>query len=242
MLKRLTSPLVILLTLGLWFGVLEASGTPALRTEATQSTAQAAAVNYGSGLWAGPSATITRFGNPGTASVLIVGDSITAGCYPALNALLVAKGKTLAVIAQSGQNTAGLATLLEAVPVLPERVILAAGANDVFQPPLFSAAFKRMVAKVDGRKWFAVDTYVGRAGTVQPHDIRNSGWVNGQLHAVAGPDHVISANAALGAAVGRGRPLSYYLRDGVHYWPSAGTGHGNGCAFWAAVVAAGAGL
>jgi hypothetical protein len=67
-------------------------------------------------------------------------------------------------------------------------------------------------------------------------DIRNSGQVNAAIY--ASNPNVIGWTPALTSAVGRGRPLSYYLQDGVHPWAAAGTGHGNGCAYWAGVIAA----
>jgi hypothetical protein len=220
---------------------------PVVRSDATESGIGTPSyvptrVNYGSGAWAGPSATVTRVGKAVSTDVMVIGDSITARCWPDLKAALAAKGKTLSVIAQSGQDAAGLAELFSQETGLAGTTILAVGTNNVFTPPSYAPALKRMVAQVDGARWFAVDTYVGRAGTVQPHDIRNSGWVNGQLYAVAGAEHAISWVGALSAAVGRGRPLNYYLQDGVHPWASAGTGHGDGCAFWAATIMAGARL
>jgi hypothetical protein len=204
--------------------------TPAAATSITTTT------NYGSGAWAGPSTAITRSGDPATADVLIVGDSITNRCYPALRTALAPR--TLAVVAQSGQNTAGLATLLLALPKVPAHVVMAAGTNDVFNPPAVAAQVGRVSAWASDNavdlRW--VDTYVGRP-TYAVADARNSGWVNGQVYASA--QRVIGWQPALGAAVGRGRALTYYLQDGVHPWAAAGTGHGDGCAFWAAIVKGG---
>jgi hypothetical protein len=204
--------------------------TPAAATTITTTT------NYGSGAWAGPSTAITRSGDPATADVLIVGDSITNRCYPALRTALAPR--TLAVVAQSGQNTAGLAALLFAVPKVPAHVVMAAGTNDVFNPPAVAAQVGRVSAWASDNavdlRW--VDTYVGRP-TYAAADARNSGWVNGQVY--AGAPRVIGWQPALGAAVGRGRALTYYLQDGVHPWAAAGTGHGDGCAFWAAIVKGG---
>jgi hypothetical protein len=194
-------------------------------------------INYGSGLWAGPGS-IVRVGNPATATDLMVGDSITARCAPKLVAAFAAKGRTLAVIAQSGQNIAGLAALLMAETKVPGRVVFAGGANDVFNPFAVPAQVGKVVTWVQdsGAELYMVDTYVGRPATAVD-DARNSGQVNGAIYAVA--PHIISAVDALTAARGRGRALSYYLQDGVHYWTAAGTGHGDGCAFLAGTVAGG---
>lgn len=206
-------------------------------TTAPAVTAVPTAVNYGSGLWGGPGS-IVRSGNPAATDVLVVGDSITARCYPRLRTALAAKGLTLSVVAQSGQNTKGLVTLLTDLPAVPKRVVMAAGTNDVFAPPAVAAQVGRALGWLSdvGATAYWVDTYVGRPATLAA-DARNSGWVNGQVYAAA--PRVIGWQPALGAAVGRGRALSYYLQDGVHPWTTAGTGHADGCAFWAAVVAAG---
>lgn len=208
-------------------------------TSTTTYTPVQPRVNYGSGFWGGLVGDVKTYGDPANTDVLVVGDSITTRCYPALRTAFAAKGKTLAVIAQSGANTARLTQLLMNALALSPTVVMAAGTNDVFNPPVMA----RNVAKTANwtaettSKLYWVDTYVGRAGTTLTHDIRNSGWVNGQIYAVA--PNVISWNAALGSAVGRGRALSYYLQDGVHPWAAAGIGHGNGCAYWAGVIAAG---
>jgi hypothetical protein len=207
-------------------------------TTTTTTTNAAAAINYGSGLWAGPGS-IVRVGNPATATDLMVGDSITARCTSKLVAAFAAKGRTLAVIAQSGQNTQGLAALLMAVPKpLPGRVVFFGGANDVFNPFGFAPWFAKVVTYTQdaGATLYAVDTYVGRTATAVD-DARNSGQVNQAIYRDA--PHVISTVAALTAARGRGRPTNYYIQDGAHYWTAAGTGHGDGCAFLAATVAAG---
>lgn len=194
--------------------------------------------NYGSGLFTAPTTPVKRLGDPATADVLMVGDSITNGCSTELTAAFAAKGQTLAVIAQSGQNAAGLYLLLSALDNTAPKVVFAGGTNDVFNP------FGARAAVADVKAWAAsmaktvylVDTYVGRTATLA-HDIRNAGQVNGYLYGSGLP--VLSPVEALTAAVGRGRTLSYYLSDGVHYHPAAGTGHGDGCAFYAATIAAG---
>jgi hypothetical protein len=211
--------------------------TDTTTTQPTSTAYAAATINYGSGLWAGPGS-IVRVGNPATATDLMVGDSITARCASKLVAAFTARGRTLAVIAQSGQNTQGLAALLMAEPRLPGRVVFFGGANDVFNPFGFAPWFGKVVTYTQdaGATLYAVDTYVGRPATAVD-DARNSGQVNQAIYQAA--PHVISTVAALTAARGRGRPLSYYLQDGVHYWTAAGTGHGDGCAFLAATVADG---
>lgn len=198
----------------------------------------ATATDYGSGIWAGPSVAVKRIGDPAGADVLMVGDSITDRCAPDLIAAFSAKGKTLATISQPGQNAAGLYLLLSALDNTAPEVVFAGGTNDVFNP------FGAKAAVADVKLWaqststsvHLVDTYVGRTTTLA-HDIRNSGQVNGYQYGSGLP--VISPVEALTSAVGRGRAVSYYLQDGVHYWADAGTGHGDGCAFYAATISAG---
>jgi hypothetical protein len=203
-------------------------------------------INYGSGLFTPPTTAVKRIGDPATADALMVGDSLTNGCSSDLIAAFAAKGKTLAIIAQSGQNAAGLYPLLAAVPDPPERTLFAAGTNDVFNP----AGIRPVVADVElwaataaatGTTTYLMDTYVARP-TTATHDQRNSAQVNGYLYGSGLP--VISTVEPLTAAVGRGRALNYYLRDAVHYWEDAATSpytHGDGCAFLAATVVAGIG-
>lgn len=194
--------------------------------------------NYGSGLFTPPTTAVKRIGDPATADVLMVGDSIVNGCSTDLVAAFAAKGKTLAVIAQSGQNAAGLYLLLSQLDSHPLDVVFAGGTNDVFDP--FGAqqtvADVKLWGQTTGATVYLVDTYVARTATAT-HDLRNSGQVNGYLYRSGLP--VISPVEALTAAVGRGRALEYYLQDKVHYWADAGTGHGDGCAFLAYTIAAG---
>lgn len=199
---------------------------------------------YGSGEWGGPVSAPRKTGAPvATAHVLIVGDSIVNGCSGQLVKAFGAKGLKLAVIAQSGQNTKGLAGLLEAEPVLPGRVIMAAGSNDIFNPPAVGPQIARVkahtAAKGSSLQW--ADTYVARTTVslaMRAHDLKNSTTINQQIYKAL-PGMVISPKTALLRAVERGRSTRYYLRDGLHYWTAAGTGHGDGCAFYAATIAAG---
>ena len=236
--KRALLAAVLILTLSQLIVIIDhAAGATVPRPPAKITRGTATAVDYGSGTWGGPGA-VARYGDPATAAVLMVGDSITARCIPQLTAAFEARGKTLAVIAQSGQNTAGLATLIESELRIPADVVMEAGTNDVFDPFAMPTQVARVVQYVQdtGARLHWVDTYVGRPA-YDVDDARNSGQVNGAIWAAA--PHVISSVGALTAARGRGRALSYYLQDGVHYWTAAGTGHGDGCAFYAVTVAGG---
>lgn len=215
---------------------------------AAQTAVRAATVkhmtDYGSGAWGGPTSSVARSGDPATANVLMVGDSIGNRCTPDIRTALAAKGLSLATITQSGQNTQGLVDLLLAEPVVPSKAFVEAGTNDVFSPPAMPAQIARVQnwAGDNGVELYWGDTYVGRPAFLAA-DARNSGWVNSFIYSAIPYDHVIKWQPALGAAVGRGRALNYYLDEGgVHPWLNAGTTpytHGDGCAFFAAVVAGG---
>lgn len=205
----------------------------------TLGTRAPLATDYGSGIWGGPVSAVSRTGDPATANVLLMGDSIGNRCTTDIRSALAAKGLTLATITQSGQNTAGLVSLLQAEPAVSHRIIMEAGTNDVFDPfamPGMTAATLTW-ASDHGVEIFWADTYVGRAATLDD-DLRNSGQVNMAISSAVSTANRIKWVDALTAAVGRGRALSYYVQDGVHPWADAGTGHGDGCAFYAAGVAA----
>jgi len=199
-------------------------------------------IDYGSGVSGGPTAAPVRTGDPATADILLIGDSIGNRATVATRAALSAKGLTLATVTQSGQNTQGLADLLLALPAVPGKVIMEAGTNDVYSPPAIKAQIDRVKAWAvsKGVELYWVDTYVGRSTTLV-HDIRNSGWVNSFIYAAMPYDHIIQWQTALSAAVGRGKPMTYYLDGagaggGVHPRMPA-VGYPDGTAFFAAVVA-----
>jgi hypothetical protein len=247
--KTLVAILVgALLLIGLLFVIptrAQASdGGRALMPTTIKKAAKVAATNYGSGFSGGPTSAPARTGDPATADILLVGDSIGNRSTPAIRAALLVKDKTLATITQSGQNTQGLADLLLAEASVPPIVIMEAGTNDVYSPPAIKAQIDRVKAWAvsKGVELFWVDTYVGRS-TYLVHDIRNSGWVNSFIYAAIPYDHIIQWQTALSAAVGRGKPMGYYLDGGE---PGGGvhprmpvTGYPNGVAFFAAVVAEG---
>lgn len=212
----------------------------ATRDAAAKPRKIAQTVDYGSGFWSGTYGAVGRTGDPATADVLLVGDSIGSRCTADIRSALTVKGLTLATITQPGQNLQGLADLAIAEVNVPGRVIMEGGTNNVFDPPTTGAQVERVKswAAAKGAELYWVDTYVGRPATTAA-DSRNSGWVNAFIYSAIPYDHVIQWQPALGAAIGRGRALSYYLQDGVHPFADAGTGHADGCAFYAAVVAGG---
>jgi hypothetical protein len=212
--------------------------TPAGANHQATPRAVTAPIDYGSGIWGGPVGSPSETGDLATADVALFGDSIGARCRTAIAAALAAKGLTTYTWTYSGQNTRGIVDGIMSAPRLPGVVIVEAGTNDVFDPFAASAEVSRAANYLTetGVRWHWIDTYVGRPATLAD-DVRNSGQVSAVVHGVVGEERIIRWVDALTAARGRGRPLSYYLQDGVHPWAAAGTGHGDGCAFLAAVIA-----
>lgn len=214
---------------------------PVAVTTSPFRAALADTTDYGSGTWGGPVGSPLQTANWTDPNLVvgIVGDSITMRCYPKLQTRLAATGRDLAVYAYSGQNTQGLVNWAVSLTYKPDLMILAGGTNNIFDPPNMAAQISRMKADSPTTNLVWVDTYAARVSqtaAVQLNDVRNSGWVNQQIHAAFAPDHVVDWNANLGATIGRGLPISYYLQDGVHPWNGAGTGHGDGCDNWAVVI------
>ena len=178
--------------------------------------------------------------DPGWASSSLkwgmVGDSITYRCAADLRAAFAAKGVSLAIRANSGADMNAINNWLESLTYMPDHIIVAGGTNNVFDPFSMAAQVTRTKAAIGlATELVWVDTYVGRTATLAD-DIRNSGQVNSAINTAVPADHVVDWVANLTSTRGRGLALSYYLQDGVHPWVDAGTGHGDGCANYAAVV------
>ena len=203
---------------------------------ASLGTTQAHATDYGSGAPGGPSGTPVQSTVPYTAisDVMIVGDSITVRGYKDLAAAL--PGKRLAVNAQSGRNTKAsidsLFAQMQAGMALPPVLIMAVGANDVFDPFVEPAQVKRLLAGVpSSTKVYWVDVQVARPKTAVA-DQRNSAQVNRAIwQGCTGDCTVISWASLLAAKPAR---LTWYIDSGgVH--PIVGVG----TKAWAALIAAG---
>lgn len=226
--KRLAG---LMLVLAAFLGIV-ASGTSAAQIAGN-------GVNYGSGIYPGPTTSVIQ--DPGWASSSLkwgmVGDSITYRCAPELRAAFAAKGITLAVRANSGADMNAINNWLESLTYMPDHIIVAGGTNNIFdnlfEMPGQIVRTKAAIGLATELVW--VDTYAGRSATLAD-DIRNSGQVNSYIHSAVPDDHVVDWLANLTSTRGRGLALSYYLQDGVHPWVSAGDGHGDGCANYAAVV------
>lgn len=225
--KRLAG---LMLALAALLGVV-ASGTSAAQIQ--QST-----IDYGSGVYPGPTSSVIQ--DPGWASSSLqwgmVGDSITYRCAPALRAAFAAKGVTLAIRANSGADMDAINDWLESLTYMPDHIIVAGGTNNVFDPFSMAPQITRTKAAIGlATELVWVDTYVGRTATMAD-DVRNSGQVNDAIQNALPSNHIVDWLANLTSTRGRGLAISYYLQDGVHPWVGAGSGHGDGCANYAAVV------
>jgi hypothetical protein len=198
------------------------------------ATAVPAGAGYGSGdLGTWQTLAHGTIGDPATADVLIVGDSITTRCWTDLRDSLAAKGKTLAVNYWSGRPTTPAVDWLTAQPAVPPIVVMATGSNDIFDPTVMAAQIQRTTAYLpDPNSLLWVDIQAARTETATA-DQRNSGWINGQIRDQLAPSQVVPWSVWFASSPNR---IPMYLQDGVHPWVTAGTGHGDGCAFWAAVL------
>lgn len=196
--------------------------------------------DYGSGAlgdWSGMSHAVSA--NWAHPRVAIVGDSITARGRTKLAALLLAEfGTDLAYDYWSSRPTAPAVDALLARGLWPEVLVMATGANDIFDPTVMPAQIQRVLAAAPATTTVVwVDVQVCRTSqtpTVQLADQRLSMAVNNHIYG-SGVPHVVNWSWWLaGNALAWRTP--YYLQDGVHPWPTAINGHGDGVAFWADIL------
>ncbi|MEU4290445.1 hypothetical protein AB0E63_19655 [Kribbella sp. NPDC026596] len=176
-------------------------------------------------------------GNWSTAEVGLIGDSVTTRCYRSLATLVARAGSTLAVNYWSGRPATPAVDWLLAQPRTPRVLLVQSGPSDIFDPPAVTAQVVRLKAGLPiGTRLLWSDVQVARtryAPAVQLADQRNSLWVNNQLRENLPKSQIIPWSSWFSSSPGR---VPYYLQDGVHPWATAGTGHGDGCAFWAAAM------
>jgi len=201
-------------------------------------TAVPAQADFGSGtLGNWPALTHGITGNWSTADVGIIGDSITTRCRNSFATLVAKQGKTLAVNYWSGRPTKPTVDWLLSQPRLPRVLVVQSGSNDIFDPRPMGAQVARLKTSLRaGTTLLWMDVQVSRtrySAAVQLADQRNTMWVNNQLRENLPKAQVIPWSWWFASSPGR---LPYYLQDGVHPWAAAGSGHGNGCAFWASVI------
>lgn len=200
--------------------------------------------DYGSGLlgdWSGLTHNVV--GDWGAADVGLIGDSITTSSWTYLRDRLAARSKTLAVNYWSGRPFAkpgGAAEWLMQQTVMPKRLVVACGTNDIFDPPAFAQAIATFLLWMEQNhpdtKIFWVDVQCRRwsqAEAVQWADQQNTGWVNQYIHAMSSLITVISWYTLL---VNKKARQGMYLRDGVHPTTTkVPTGYlGTDC--WAALI------
>jgi hypothetical protein len=172
--------------------------------------------------------------------VRLYGDSITFGGKSAFAAEMSKLGLTTYIDAWSGRPTTPAVDALVAETVLPNRIIMAVGTNDIFNPSVMAAQVvraKNFVANynlehgTDVRLyWVDVQaTRWGQTDVIERNDQRNSMAVNMAIYQNMGTDHVLQwsarflANPAL---------LTTYLVDGVHLK----TTPTNQYPYWAAIL------
>lgn len=188
-------------------------------------SAKTATIDYGSGTlgsWSGYSHSTQPAGSTAwaTADVGIVGDSITSIGWKRLQYWLsVREGQKLAVNYWSGRPTGPAVTEIlaqyRATGKLPKVLIMATGANDIFNPTVMASEVQRLRAGVPATtKVIWVDVFVKRWAqtvTVQNADQQNSMWVNMQIWGSG-----VSVCSWATNLVSKKTRQTAYLKDGVH--------------------------
>ncbi|TQJ18447.1 hypothetical protein [Kribbella jejuensis] len=156
--------------------------------------------------------------------VFMFGDSIAVQDSSGLERLITSRtGDSIAVHDWSGQPTSAAVAALEDWSRsygLPNRIVMAVGTNDIFNPPAFAAQVDRAM-RIAGpnRTVYWVDVYASRSkqpAAVREADLANSAWINQQLDEAASryPNlKIIRWSEFLTAQPGGPQQ---YLRDGVH--------------------------
>ncbi|QNE20314.1 hypothetical protein F1D05_23400 [Kribbella qitaiheensis] len=157
--------------------------------------------------------------------VYMFGDSISVQDGYTLAERLHTDGILLAVHNWSGRPTTPAVDALQDWATtygMPQRILMATGTNDIFNPPVFAAQVDRTMSIVGTTRtviWVNVQaSRTSQAAAVQLADQRNSGWINLQL-ADAQKRHpnlkIVHWAEFLAAKPSRMSP-TMYLRDGVH--------------------------
>lgn len=178
-------------------------------------------------------------GDPATADVLMVGDSITNGGQQFITDALAAAGITVCVDYWSSRPTTPPGGAMDRLlsysrlyqPAPFKVVVGASGTNDIMvDPALMPACLKRLTDAGIASELLWVSIYAGRSATLTA-DLRNTGWVNDAINRSG--IEVIDWFEDMAEKPTR---TSLYLRDGVH--PKLPTVDGGaGYRHWAAVIA-----
>ncbi|WP_112241414.1 SGNH/GDSL hydrolase family protein [Kribbella monticola] len=209
-----------------------AAGAVATVASVASTTAAYAADDYGSGElgpWEGNSnkiATPTTIRQVRDANgIYMFGDSISVQDGYALAVRLNTDGILLAVNNWSGRPTAPAVDVLADWATtygLPQRILMATGSNDIFNPPVMAAQIDRTMSIAGPtRTVYWVNVQVARTSVtdaVRLADQRNSGWINVQLADAQKryPNLKIVHWAEFLAAKPSRMLPTMYLRDGVH--------------------------
>lgn len=207
-------------------------------TVPTTSSKAVKKMTYGSGTL-GPLGARIRNGDMATADVAIFGDSITGRGYLELKNFLAASGgHTLATDAQGSRPITGTVDALLEYPQLPPIVIMAAGTNDIFAPPVVGAQVDRAKAILEGKTLLWINVQACRTGAsydtaTRIADQRNTGWVNAQIASRLPASQIIDWNVNFASKPER---IGWYLQDGVHPWAGVSPAGYDGTAHWRAVI------
>lgn len=187
-------------------------------------------------------------GDPATADVLMVGDSIVNRCRLYVRKRLLPYGLTIAFDYWSSRPTADIPATSAAAGAVTrvlsysrvyqpdsfKRIVMSTGTNDIMDPSTMAYNLARMQVVDSPVLWGTV--YASRS-TSYSADLRNSGWVNNQIQAAGYP--TVDWFSFLASYPGYRIPN--YIADGIH--PTYGTlppaeptlGDGSGCDAWAAL-------
>ncbi|MFI5729993.1 hypothetical protein ACIA49_07750 [Kribbella sp. NPDC051587] len=162
--------------------------------------------------------------------VFMFGDSIAVQDGPALEQLVAAQtGTPVAVHDWSGQPASAAVDALAEWSRkygLPDRIVMAVGTNDIFEPSAFATEVEQAM-KIAGprRTVYWVNVHANRfdmSAAVQSADRANSELINHALDQAAVRHrnlHVVRWSEFLSARTGQVRT---YLRDGIHTTQPAG--------------------
>ncbi len=152
---------------------------------------------------------------------LIIGDSIASMSKDVLVADLARRHSGVcAWDTWSGRPTEGTANALadiKAAHGLPPTIIVMSGSNDIFNPPLFAAQVRRVLAVSEGSRVIWVNVFARRVVARRyAADLRNSILINRTLAAVVRQKPTVQVIDWYGFVTSRTRRGNIYLLDGIH--------------------------